>query len=273
MDFFQARYMSAYQGRFTSPDPLGNFVADPTSPQSWNMYSYVWNNPLNSIDPTGTDTCLVDGFATDCNLAAQWAANGLAEACPNNMCTLATPNGFLFYRAYDNGVSGYAPLGALPVEPQEGAALTVLASNFVSVVTATMPGQPRISEVRSRRPPQQSQCLNSFFNSTLGQVTKFISPVSLLADFKNNWMDWTVIPGAKAAAVEATRAVSKDLGSTEFLSVTGSVASKSLPGAAAAGVEFLEPLAGALASEAIPPAAALDAGVRNMCASNPNLRF
>jgi RHS repeat-associated protein len=54
LDFFQARYMSAAQGRFNSPDP-GNAGADLTNPQSWNGYSYVWNNPLNAVDPTGMD--------------------------------------------------------------------------------------------------------------------------------------------------------------------------------------------------------------------------
>ena len=37
-------------GRFLSPDPI---VGDPTSSQSWNLYSYVGNNPLSYVDPTG----------------------------------------------------------------------------------------------------------------------------------------------------------------------------------------------------------------------------
>ena len=61
VDFFQARYHGSAQGRFLSPDPLGNFVADPTNPQSWNQYSYVFNNPLILIDPTGTTTCDQNG--------------------------------------------------------------------------------------------------------------------------------------------------------------------------------------------------------------------
>ena len=36
-------------GRFLSPDPI---VGDPTSSQSWNLYSYV-GNPLSYVDPTG----------------------------------------------------------------------------------------------------------------------------------------------------------------------------------------------------------------------------
>ena len=37
-------------GRFLSPDLI---VGDPTSSRSWNLYSYVGNNPLSYVDPTG----------------------------------------------------------------------------------------------------------------------------------------------------------------------------------------------------------------------------
>ncbi len=52
LDYFGARYMSSAQGRFTSPDtPLTD--QHPQDPQSWNLYSYVRNNPLRFNDPTG----------------------------------------------------------------------------------------------------------------------------------------------------------------------------------------------------------------------------
>jgi RHS repeat-associated protein len=52
LDYFGARYMSAAQGRFTSPDkPLTD--QDPREPQSWNLYAYVTNNPLRYDDPDG----------------------------------------------------------------------------------------------------------------------------------------------------------------------------------------------------------------------------
>lgn len=52
MDFFGARYISAAQGRFTSPDPsrLSAFI---DNPQTWNMYSYTYNNPLRFVDKNG----------------------------------------------------------------------------------------------------------------------------------------------------------------------------------------------------------------------------
>ncbi|HUS05357.1 MAG TPA: RHS repeat-associated core domain-containing protein [Bryobacteraceae bacterium] len=57
LDFFQAKYMAAAQGRFTSPDPL---IGRPDDPQSWNMYAYGRNNPL--LYPTPMDRVM--RFAT-----------------------------------------------------------------------------------------------------------------------------------------------------------------------------------------------------------------
>lgn len=48
-----ARYYSAGLGRFLSVDPGGD--PDLEDPQSWNRYSYVFNNPLRYNDPTGED--------------------------------------------------------------------------------------------------------------------------------------------------------------------------------------------------------------------------
>jgi RHS repeat-associated protein len=54
-DYFGARYYGSTMGRFSSPDPSGLYFADPTNPQSLNLYSYAQNNPLKNIDPTGLD--------------------------------------------------------------------------------------------------------------------------------------------------------------------------------------------------------------------------
>ncbi len=52
LDYFSARYYSSGSGRFSSPD---DFVNDthPADPQTWNLYTYVRNNPLRFIDPNG----------------------------------------------------------------------------------------------------------------------------------------------------------------------------------------------------------------------------
>ena len=63
LEFYQARYMGNAIGRFTTPDPA-NAGADPTNPQTWNMYSYVGNNPLAYVDPSGLYTA--DAGNPDC---------------------------------------------------------------------------------------------------------------------------------------------------------------------------------------------------------------
>jgi RHS repeat-associated protein len=65
LDNFNARYNISSMGRFMSPDPE-NAGAKPLNPQSWNMYSYVVNNPLGNIDPTGRE-CVWDDGSYDSN--------------------------------------------------------------------------------------------------------------------------------------------------------------------------------------------------------------
>jgi RHS repeat-associated protein len=50
LNHMNGRVQDAILGRFLSPDP---HVPDPTNAQSYNRYSYVNNNPLTQVDPTG----------------------------------------------------------------------------------------------------------------------------------------------------------------------------------------------------------------------------
>ncbi len=83
---YKARFYSTTTGRFASPDPI---VASATDPQNWNAYSYVENNPLVRIDPTGgrwcdTDSCdpassapmndYSSNSGSGCDTACQWVA-------------------------------------------------------------------------------------------------------------------------------------------------------------------------------------------------------
>lgn len=57
-------YFSVAQWRFTSPDGalVDQFENDP---QSWNLYSYVRNNPLMFVDPNGEDCIFTNTFGQD----------------------------------------------------------------------------------------------------------------------------------------------------------------------------------------------------------------
>jgi RHS repeat-associated protein len=56
-DYFGARYYASSMGRFMSPDWSAKVMPVPyaklDNPQSLNLYSYVWNNPLSRNDPDG----------------------------------------------------------------------------------------------------------------------------------------------------------------------------------------------------------------------------
>ena len=57
-DYMHARYYTASIGRFLSVDPGG---MNPRSPQTWNRYAYVANNPMNRFDPDGRNWFNIDG--------------------------------------------------------------------------------------------------------------------------------------------------------------------------------------------------------------------
>jgi len=53
LDNFGVRYMSSWMGRFVSADPITVTPGRVVDPQQLNLYSYVRNNPLRLVDPTG----------------------------------------------------------------------------------------------------------------------------------------------------------------------------------------------------------------------------
>jgi RHS repeat-associated protein len=113
LDYFGARYYGSNMGRFMSPDWADKPEAVPYSslgdPQSLNLYSYVRNNPMRSIDADGHDLdcsgstgggagCqAIIQWNTDHDVSASaWAAIGLAgsgRAQQNNANGYQTQNG------------------------------------------------------------------------------------------------------------------------------------------------------------------------------------
>jgi RHS repeat-associated protein len=119
-DFFQARYLSAAQQRFMSPDPA-NAGADLMNPQSWNGYAYVNNNPLNAIDPTGTCSIGPDGVAHDddpgdCGGGGITVPGGSPDPVPLD------PDPCIYFECGSGGGYGngqFARVAPQPVKPQQ----------------------------------------------------------------------------------------------------------------------------------------------------------
>ncbi len=83
LDYFGARYYGSALGRFSSPDNGSD--QHPSDPQSWNLYSYVRNNPLGLVDADGNYVCGSSVSAKQCDQfqgvldQAQGAANKLKD--------------------------------------------------------------------------------------------------------------------------------------------------------------------------------------------------
>jgi RHS repeat-associated protein len=102
LDFFGARYYGGALGRFTSPDdPLNDQSAQ--DPQSWNLYSYVRNNPLANIDPSGED-CITTS-QTSTTLTVTTDRGGSAETCSGTYVNGTVDVNSYSYNPSSNGSS------------------------------------------------------------------------------------------------------------------------------------------------------------------------
>jgi len=54
LDYAEQRYYSSALGRFITPDPYVKSI-NPGDPETWNRYAYCGNDPINCIDPHGTN--------------------------------------------------------------------------------------------------------------------------------------------------------------------------------------------------------------------------
>jgi RHS repeat-associated protein len=80
LDYMHARFYNSRGGKFMSVDPGRDW--DMKQPQSWNLYSYVRNNPINARDPDGRFTGAVSQLFQAVNRAEQYLpANVLVNDC------------------------------------------------------------------------------------------------------------------------------------------------------------------------------------------------
>jgi RHS repeat-associated protein len=129
LDFFEARYYSAAQGRFTSPDEFKGGIVDPftgqdietntalpyadiTDPQTLNKYTYVRNNPLRYVDPDGheledwakTGVEFIGGVGRGVAASSSWGAVG----APSPSDSMASRMG----QAVGTGIAGFVGTNA-----------------------------------------------------------------------------------------------------------------------------------------------------------------
>jgi len=86
LDYFKARYYGSSFGRFGTPDPSGLFFADPSDPQSLNLYAYARNNPLQNIDPTGLDCVYLNDAGTGVDRDANGNVTGIDHHSNSGEC-------------------------------------------------------------------------------------------------------------------------------------------------------------------------------------------
>lgn len=113
LNYAQARYQSSVQGRFTSSDPLSGNIADP---QSWNMYSYVGNNPVNRTDPTGMSYFMGSGANDPFIRENEYRVDGFDMSPPGTASNLTdesmlsyAPNWFLLNEGMPSSNSSSEP--------------------------------------------------------------------------------------------------------------------------------------------------------------------
>jgi len=85
-DYFGARYYTSTMGRFSSPDPGWFLSTRLRNPQTWNLYSYVLNNPLRFVDPDGYDCVYLNNAGTDVDRDANGNPIGIDEQSSAGEC-------------------------------------------------------------------------------------------------------------------------------------------------------------------------------------------
>lgn len=86
LDYAQARYHSSGDGRFLSPDPYAA-SAGPEDPGSWNRYAYTRGDPINRIDPAGTQDCNPEKLDCYCQIYGDPnGPNGYDPHCDQFFC-------------------------------------------------------------------------------------------------------------------------------------------------------------------------------------------
>jgi RHS repeat-associated protein len=166
LDFFESRYYSSAQGRFTSPDEFkGGFLdafsgqpafqpgplpyADLGDPQTLNKYAYVRNNPLRYTDPNGH--CI---FAIVDTIACGEAVLVAGTAAVSGAAYLMTPQGKEATRAFivgtgtliNKAIDGIQSLAGTPSKAPQGISDPVHSDDLLGSKGTQLPGSVSVGK-------------------------------------------------------------------------------------------------------------------------------
>ncbi|HWC98257.1 MAG TPA: RHS repeat-associated core domain-containing protein, partial [Candidatus Sulfopaludibacter sp.] len=208
LDYFGARYFSAAQGRFISPDwsatPQPVPYANLGDPQTLNLYSYVRNNPLSNRDANGH--C---GTSSLCWQIFGWAAGRIAVNGPKQF-------------AKDVGIGVAKGAGSFAVNTVRGAVAMGQGAggNPVAAVSTMMAPGPKAlapsNETQATVSAATQVTLTAASALAPALAPAAIAPTGAEAAAASSSVSWSG-PGAEAAA-QTWSAVNNGtmIGTTEF---------------------------------------------------------
>jgi RHS repeat-associated protein len=152
LDYFGARYLSGVQGRFVSADApfVDQHVEDS---QSWNLYSYVRNNPLRYTDPTGN--CLRRNETMescgDYLIGGAMAIGNIPSDIVNlpNRLTNILISPLTDFRLQDLIPTTFQPTNTDQAQGMEAMQVSLLVAGVGEAVTAVVPGSTTATTVVS----------------------------------------------------------------------------------------------------------------------------
>jgi RHS repeat-associated protein len=119
LDYAVNRMYASTYGRFNTPDPYAA-SGGPSSPESWNRYSYAKGDPVNRHDPSGLDDCGPD-WVTDASLSGPCLIDGYAWIDPSGALESACDQLIMAFGPVpttDPACNAYAPIIPVAIPPQ-----------------------------------------------------------------------------------------------------------------------------------------------------------
>ena len=196
LDYFLARDYAPGQGRFTSVDPL---IASARlgDPQSWNRYTYVINNPLRLVDPSGM-SYLVGGSGAADPFIKEYRFDGFEQSPDGTFSNLDMEDMAGIYAQWDDVSSGAATYGfdsgsEANEQGQEQLNPTQLTdtTRYCSI-TVTFSGEPTFSGFTSNGPGLYGDIYGLGFTVTGSVRSGGIGKIGDVTNSKNPRGKWTI---------------------------------------------------------------------------------